>query len=455
MNFKNNFVKYLYLIGIILLQINYSYTQESKTISCIQCEGSGTECNENVAAKECKKENTVFTKCFTQIDTSGKIIRGCATQEFEGTCKDANCKLSDSGKNNETICKKCDASDPKCSQTDMNTNDMQYSEICSDGITECLLKVDDNKLIVRGCNTGKISCSDNTTCKTCKGTNCNTGIFPDKRINCYQCSGSSCLDTTNLTSKPCLKYVSNDKCYTLGKSETEMIRGCQSDGDNNQCSTTNDSCLFCSADNCNNLKYKYDQKLKCHHCESNDPTNDCFKEQTGKEFKNCEKQILYDAEPYCYSRVDDSGAIKRGCLHDDDKVTIDNCKDNDDVCIKCNNADGCNSKAMSHEFTCIVCRSDLDQQCFNDADKIAGKECRTSPSSPQEGCFHGIWNGVAIRGCMVDLTIPNQEICKDKNNYQCNACYTKNCNKERSGAVKNVLQFSIILITFMIFWIFK
>lgn len=275
----------------------------------------------------------------------------------------------------------------------MKLNDLKYNEICDDGVNSCLMKVD-NKLVVRGCNKGNTDCgSDDTTCKTCKEVNCNTGIFPTKRINCYQCSGSSCLDiatNTELT-KPCLNYVADDKCYTLGKSETDMIRGCQSDTKDNQCSSsTTQGCLFCSADNCNNLKYKYDQKLKCHRCTSSDPANDCFKEQTGKESQNCEKQLLYTDKEYCYARLD-NGKIERGCLSDNDKVTLENCAD-DEVCTKCNNADGCNSKAMESKFTCIVCRSDINENCRDNADKFEGKPCRTAESSPADGCFTGIWS---------------------------------------------------------------
>ncbi|XP_065357857.1 prestalk protein [Calliphora vicina] len=454
---REKYAKYICLIAIVLMQLSVS---NADPISCVQC-GVAAKCSTNLGetAQACPTDANTYTKCFTQIDTSGNIVRGCKTAEEATACTaENNCVLTDAGKNNQLICKKCDGTDEKCSQTDMTANDLKYNQICAEGVKKCIKKVA-NKLVVRSCASDSdiTQCTDANTCETCDSVNCNTGIFPTKRINCYQCTGSSCTDvaTNSLVSKPCPNYEDKDQCYTKGKSETDMTRGCKSDTKDNQCTATGEGCVFCSSDNCNNLKYKYDQVLKCHQCSSNDATNDCFKQQTGQEFKNCEKQILYSDTEYCYTQLT-SDTINRGCLHDNADLTLDNCKDGDSAtCNKCNNANGCNSKAQTIEFTCIVCRSDLNEKCWDDADTLTGQKCRTSTSSAAEGCFHGIWNGVAIRGCMVDASKQNQQVCKDKSNLQCNDCYKKDCNNLKSGAAQHGVQFALLLIVLTTLWNFK
>lgn len=339
-----------------------------------------------------RKLKNIYTS-LSSPDTSGNIERGCRKPSEESTCtSDKNCVLSDDSKNNQLICKKCDGSDEKCAQTDMNVNDLKYNQICEAGITKCIVKVD-NKLTVRSCasESDVSKCADANTCKTCDSINCNTGIFPQKRINCYQCNGTTCTDvaTNSVSSKPCLIYEEKDECYTKAESEVDMSRGCKSDSKDNKCSTGAEGCAFCATDNCNSFKYKRDQERKCYQCKGDSTSTECFNQQTGTDYKNCEKQILYNATEYCYTKSDGDD-IARGCLHD--ALTLDECKDGDSYCTKCNDSDGCNNKTVSNEFTCIVCRSDLDKSCYNEAQYLTGQKCRTSESSSKEGCFHGIWS---------------------------------------------------------------
>ncbi|XP_037819819.1 prestalk protein-like [Lucilia sericata] len=318
----------------------------------------------------------------------------------------------------------------------MNINDQKYNHICVEGVSRCFKKVV-NKLVVRGCASKSDiqQCSNSKTCETCDSVNCNTGIFPKGRITCYQCTGSSCEDVTanNIVYKVCANYEENDQCYTVAKSEIDMTRGCKSDTRDNECLDAAEGCVFCSNNNCNNLKYIYDQVLKCHQCTSDDITSECFDKQTSKVFEKCKRQIRYNFPEYCYTQIN-GNTIKRGCLHDNLDLTLDLCQDIDsDTCSKCNNRDGCNSEKETLDFTCIVCRSDENFKCWDEANTFKGKHCRVSPSSPKEGCFHGIWHGDAIRGCIVDASTQNQGICKNVELKQCNACYKKDCNTAKSS----------------------
>ncbi|XP_037819807.1 uncharacterized protein LOC119609160 [Lucilia sericata] len=487
--------KYICLIVIVLEQLALTTVAG---IKCIQCGDSEETCSTTLweDAKVCPNKDQ--TKCFTQIDTSGIITRGCKTDAEAKACTaDNNCIITGERKNNQLICKKCIATDEKCSQTDMNINDLEYNHICVEGVRRCIKKVV-NKLVVRDCATENDiqQCTDSKTCETCDSINCNTGVFPKGRITCYQCTGSSCEDITannivdkvcanyeendqcymkaknendmtrgcksdtrdnecldaaegcvfcsnnncnnlkyiydqvlkchqctsdvptnkcfdkqttltantgifpkgritcyqctgsscedvtanNIVYKVCANYEENDQCYTVAKSEIDMTRGCKSDTRDNECLDAAEGCVFCSNNNCNNLKYIYDQVLKCHQCTSDDITSECFDKQTSKVFEKCKRQIRYNFPEYCYTQIN-GNTIKRGCLHDNLDLTLDLCQDIDsDTCSKCNNRDGCNSEKETLDFTCI------------------GKHCRVSPSSPKEGCFHGIWHGDAIRG---------------------------------------------------------
>lgn len=285
----------------------------------------------------------------------------------------------------------------------MSANDYKYNKICDEGIAKCLVKVD-NKLIVRGCASATETCNDSNTCTICTSDKCNAGIFPPNRLQCYQCNGDKCNDVlaNSIASKPCLNYVDKDECYTKGEDDTKMIRGCKSDAKENQCTSAATGCVFCSPDKCNSLKYKHDQTLKCYQCTGENVDSDCFKEQTSKDFKACTEQILYTEEEYCYSAINDD-TIKRGCLHDNKDLTVDVCTANDkDSCTKCNTADGCNSaKKDPEEFSCIVCRSDMEKKCYDDADKLTGQKCRTGASSSKDGCFHGIWSKYMYFKCNI------------------------------------------------------
>lgn len=449
---------YGFLIALIAIQVSYTLGEET-AIKCVQCTGTGCDANVNsLAATVCT--DLTAESCSTKIDASGIVTRGCLLPAQEADCTEANnCSKTDAEKNKQLVCKTCAASDAECSQTAMTDNTVKFMKICNANQAQCIINVKDKK-VIRGCASADdvTACTDATTCKVCDNVFCNTGIFPTARINCYQCTESTCNDVTanNIASKPCLNYVADDKCYTKGTSETTMKRGCQSDVDTtaNECSAEKEGCLFCKDSNCNNLKYKHDQALKCYQCTGSSTAKDCFNKQSGTDFKNCEKQILYNDVEYCYTRVN-GDTITRGCLHDNTELTVDNCKD-DSVCTKCTtkDKDGCNSAEFSSIFTCINCRSDDDPKCWNDAGKMTGKECRTAEGSAADGCFHGIWNGVAIRGCYIDADERQQYVCKDVNNDQCRICKTKDCNKENSsnGASTISMYFGLWLMILASLW---
>lgn len=319
---------------------------------------------------------------------NGVITRGCYTEETTKPCEVGdNCKTCETDAcNKQTICKSCDTSNNDCSQS--SVTDIKYNAICNSAETQCFMNVKDKKVERRCAAEGDTCDSSSTTCKLCTGVNCNTGIFPANRRQCFQCAKTNCdaAGSNKDNAKPCLNYVAEDKCYATGTSADDMTRGCQSDVEPKPCEESDEACSTCGQDSCNSLTYKRDAKMSCVKCNTQSAA-DCADERDVSKAEACKEQLLYNQTESCYTLTKGS-AVQRGCLYDDGK---DDCHDNKS-CVICSDKNGCNSQKVDIEFTCIVCRSDLDENCWNNADKQTGKTCRTHNSSETEGCFNGIWS---------------------------------------------------------------
>ncbi|XP_005187592.1 protein psiQ [Musca domestica] len=431
-------------LGILL--VFASLTPRVGAIKCLKCSSNDDQnCLDytKIVAADCAEG---VEMCFTSND-GGVITRGCLQKDQP--CEASTCKsCTGDSCNNHNICKKCSTDDADCSQTDGSL--VKYNEICESSTTQCFVQVKDKK-VERRCATADDSCNNDTTCKKTDGSISNAGYFPTKRIHCYQCAQTDCSDVSvsAVPKKPCRNYVDNDECYMTAESATAVTRGCKSD-DNAKCGTGGgeQGCVTCQTDNCNNSTYERQQKLKCIQCQG----TDCYKEQAAAEAKDCEKKILYSDKEACFTLVAD-GDIQRSCLHND-AATKEKCEKAGDACKVCSNEDGCNRSAESSNFQCIVCRSDENKDCWNDASKVSGKKCRTGESSPEEGCFHGIWNGVAIRGCYIDADAQTQAICSDAKNKQCTLCHTANCNtgKSSNGAQAVGIFVGLIIAMLSVIW---
>ncbi|XP_073822266.1 uncharacterized protein [Musca autumnalis] len=171
--------------------------------------------------------------------------------------------------------------------------------------------------------------------------------------------------------------------------------------------------------------------IKCLHCNSNDNA-DCVDGSKVTATTECGTDVTE-----CVVSKD-GDVITRGCLESGKTCDGDNCK-------KCTGATdaACNTSNFdeSTDFQCIVCRSDENADCWNNASKVTPKNCRTGASNPQEGCFHGIWNGVAIRGCYIDADAKTQATCSDANNNQCKLCHTSKCNVDNSSGAQSISVF--------------
>lgn len=71
---------------------------------------------------------------------------------------------------------------------------------------------------IRGCSPvqTEVSINENNH-QTCENDRCNGDIFPEDRLHCLHCAGSSCVnqaDTIDVR-HPCVNYDGNDKCYSI------------------------------------------------------------------------------------------------------------------------------------------------------------------------------------------------------------------------------------------------
>ncbi|XP_013108814.2 uncharacterized protein LOC106088064 [Stomoxys calcitrans] len=395
----------------------------SGNAKCFQCSSAdNSNCLDysNLHSKDCANDSGI-DKCFTRND-DGIISRGCLMKSEEcpvDICKSCSAN-AEHACNSHNICQKCSTNDPNCSQQKLFN--AKYNEICESSATECFVNVKD-KRVERRCATTEDKCD--ATSKTCRKTplgNSNFGIFPTRRLLCHQCAGAECVDVATINSeiKPCGNYVDDDKCYIFAESSTLMVRGCKSD-DNSKCASGHEEgCFVCNTDYCNNSGYEKMQKLKCIQCEG--PT--CLRHYQPEEAKECKEKILYNGEEQCFTMTTTkSGAIRRGCWYNIADALKAECTKTGTLCKKCNSGDGCNGAAIENPFTCLVCRSDIDKSCWNRSAQLKGKKCRTGEGTKEQGCFHGIWNGVAIRGCMMDADEKTKATCLDATNQQCRTCY--------------------------------
>lgn len=245
----------------------------------------------------------------------------------------------------------------------------------------------DEMKVVRGCSVRGNECNvESDTCQKCNESNCNKGIFPKNRLNCFQCDTvENCKRdiTENTFAKPCLNYVKDDKCYLYRDGSTSTKLGCQSDIENNPCTkdTANGQCRYCSDSNCNRRLFQEAMRIKCIQCSGNRTSNhDCFELSAGAfPAKVCEMDDVIG----CYTKQE-GDTITRGCCNKNMANSGLNC-----VACDGNNDAGCNN--VADYFTCIRCRSDDNGNCKDMRQSIQGEKCRTG-SGREEGCFSGIWS---------------------------------------------------------------
>lgn len=60
-------------------------------------------------------------------------------------------------------------------------------------------------------------CVKNEECNVCMNSKCNGNVFPENRLHCLHCAGSTCVNQSNTVAvrHPCENYVNDDTCYSV------------------------------------------------------------------------------------------------------------------------------------------------------------------------------------------------------------------------------------------------
>lgn len=267
----------------------------------------------------------------------------------------------------------------------------------------------------------EFECSDNDDeCALCTSNKCNGNIFPENRLHCLHCEGSTCVNQTNTVAVryPCVNYISSDSCYTVFadgkflffpytklfffKSEKQKInfvkineefpsdgssayRGCTSDSKETHgkrfCAENDKQCRKCATRGCNNDSVQYAKRLTCFKCNSATDAN-CKESVDSIPATECKRTVLgYNNR--CFTRVTNT-SVTRGCLIEANTEIKADCNAwYSQSCELCESSE-CNRAKVSNEY-CYECRTAIDTNCTNNLDIYMQKQCKLNLR--QKGCY--------------------------------------------------------------------
>lgn len=219
---------------------------------------------------------------------------------------------------------------------------------------ECYKKVLPNGHTERGCLSSLesddfVDCLFNKTesCQSCLGDQCNDGLIPAGRLQCYKCDSEAdpdCASKPSL-SAACVTQVANDVCVSKFSSDGSVLRGCQSDI---SCEAS-DNCKTCNGSNCNNdVSTPPTDGFTCHYC-----VDDC-EDRIPKPCANpSEKE-------QCFIYIDETQSISNmGCRSDLDEEEIDEHLNKYIFC----DTENCNDYDLIVPNSCIACNSKNNSDC--------------------------------------------------------------------------------------------
>uniref|UniRef100_A0A182JHF4 DUF753 domain-containing protein n=1 Tax=Anopheles atroparvus TaxID=41427 RepID=A0A182JHF4_ANOAO len=355
------------------------------TLRCVQCDGvenCGTMTN---VPLPCSGELLLgrSDRCYTFFDDGGAVSgRGCLSQLTEQEslwCQDradTTCKLcSPDGCNSGSVeCIVCDsATNPACAG-DVLPGGLERR--CGTGRCVSLVK---EATTWKGCAEDfEEECvsqdEDGARCAIFDGNLSNKGIFPEDRLQCYQCKGdpTTCgLLDARINPEACQWYNPSDECYTYVADSGETIRGCMSDPANSkECTDDPSHCIRCNtAVGCNTAPSMQESLLSCAKCSQ---AAECTERDRNPVFEGCTGLVLLGRHDSCYTYSFGDETLERGCLSEADPTIRAQCPvEGSTECSVCH-CDQCNGPPER----CIVCQ---DAEGCGDVQGAAGRleDCRT------------------------------------------------------------------------------
>ncbi|KAI8042217.1 hypothetical protein M5D96_003519 [Drosophila gunungcola] len=237
---------------------------------CLTCNSVDQElCRTNVTAiSNSTCGSAEASSCFTCEYSNWSIQRGCgAAPTNPGILKCYECDEEDGcNRKDFTRCYQCSTGQAGAGCANWERPGEIYIEECVEPGTSCLVVSYRNGTTSRGCEKANFNCnSENAAnCRSCQGSFCNKGAFPEERLWCHQCAGvQDCEEISRgQTALPCpvqANEPSNQKLACLEYFDThsqQIVRGCRSNPElYYECllrSNHHDSCRICHSHACNN-----------------------------------------------------------------------------------------------------------------------------------------------------------------------------------------------------------
>lgn len=321
----------------------------------------------------------MYNYCFFFLETDGTVTRGCLTND---TCVAPSCISCETEMcNSYPMCRHCDGSQAACGTS--TANETSFNELCTSATQVCLNKVNENGTVTRGCSDTECESGAGATCSSCKGDNCNAGIFPTDRRQCYQCTGETCDKVADTMLQPCAIYEQDkQKCYSIGSDAKTMERGCTTDtGTKCAIDGTDSNCALCNdANGCNNSTYSsvLGSCIKCSNADT------CIPAQDKANAVACAASNYTQSINQCYFKISSNGSVQRGCVNELPAGETCDAKDN------CQSCDGSACNIEEGVFTCLTCRSDNYAPCRQA--HVGGEPCvNTTLTDQSMKCYNGEW----------------------------------------------------------------
>ncbi|KAH8374462.1 hypothetical protein KR200_003336, partial [Drosophila serrata] len=254
---------------------------------CLTCNSLNQElCRTNVSTiSSTTCGSAEASDCFVCEYSDWSLQRGCgAAPNNPGITRCYECD-EQGGCNNKTFtrCYRCSTDEAGAGCANWERPGNIYIEECDDIAAPCLALSYSNGTTERGCQRKDFSCNSAqvANCRTCEGSFCNKGAFPEQRLWCHQCNGTGDHDCEKIergqTALPCAVQANEPENQALACLEyfdthsQQVVRGCRSDtGLYYECllrSSHHDNCRICHTQACNNspgsdLKAAYEMEAK-------------------------------------------------------------------------------------------------------------------------------------------------------------------------------------------------
>lgn len=331
--------------------------------------------------QQCKEGS----KCLTQLNSSGQVIRRC-TESPEEKCEDEKrCKLCE-----EQLCNgevfpadrlKCFQCNSTNAGDECSLANIKFLKPCNTykETDQCFTFADDKSLLHRGCaSDNNVGCNvDN--CLKCSGDSCNNiGLAVNNTLKCVNCdsskdNGCESGDVT-VASETCNgthHLNERETCYVHSVTSTDkkstIKRGCYFDlaeAEKTACDNS-ESCHVCGVDECNKIdNFSESRGFKCYVC-SSETNQDCDEENVpGITAEVCAiTPNSFNEGPGCFVQRNDK-VVVRDCKTSAtlQNTTLNSCSVDTEVkgknCIVCD-GDSCNKMEAPGSATSVKIYSSL------------------------------------------------------------------------------------------------